>query len=149
MKISLSSNDILLQVYALAALDATLRDSYSTMLSPSRRSALQALLSGVAAELCIALSAAVVDTNIDTLTFDPEADTLIEFDLRPATVAQPAALRLLMERAIIARLLGEIHNFNASEAAATHLATYDQLLHRITAAISRPLSTLRLKEYRV
>ncbi len=148
MKITLSSNNILLQVYARAALDATVRDSYQTMLSPDRRAALQTLMAGVAAQLSVELLCVLVDTNVDKLQFDAEADTLIEFELRDGSVASSAALRLLLEQAMVARLLDEVYSFGGDAAKSAAFAdSYRMLLRRIASALSRPVADLRIARF--
>lgn len=148
MKISLSSDNILLQVYARAALDATIRDAYQTMLSPERRAALQTLLGAVAAELSVTLLPVITDTNVDILEFTPDSDTLITYDLRPNSVANPVALRLLLETAITLRLLDEIYSYTPSPSSSPRFAdSYRETLRRIRRAISAPVSSLRLTPY--
>lgn len=133
MKITLSINAILAQVYAQVAITHTIKGSDTPVITPDSADALKTLARSAAANIVLALLPTLTDTNLDIP--DPEED-IIEFSMIDNLPLNPIELRLLAEHTIASHLLAELYAV-ADPTASQHFQTDNQThLHRIRIMIA-------------
>lgn len=143
MRIALSINAILAQIYAQSALRFAISGQTASVLTENDRAAIRALTVSAASRVCLALLPVIVDTNItDADLTDPASESdLLTFDISDeANINLPAA-GLLGERVIISTVLAELYagcDDKTTSEYSTEAETLHQRLRSLVAAGDMP-----------
>ena len=155
MTISLSTDALVDNILALAAMRHAVNPSDTGTLSRDRRPAIARLARAAAAPVALALMPEITGCNVldepdGSDTTDPAdsgkpSDRLITFELRENCMADPMVLRMLIEHTVTAGILAAIYSGTDDKASAIYADDHAASLRRLSRAVSAARPPVRLR----
>lgn len=146
--ISISTDAIMAQVLAQAAMRNRLSSTRPAVLTTDHGAALRALAQGAFSRVCLVMAPVLADCNADAV--DPVNGMLtMDVDDRGLLTLNPVALRVVIEHAIAVHILSEAYAGTDAGASAVFAADFEESMSLLRRAMREPSRGTRIHPWAI